>query len=171
MTATKYDLLSELFDYPGDSYVPQCRQAGLLEFAEEMGAFSPSRIQELFIATFDWDPATTLDIGWHLFGEDYARGEFLVRMRGELRRYGIPESTELPDHLTHVLTLLGRMDAQTAETFAREYVAPSVAKLLAALEQRKSPFVSLVRAVHEALPVKAAIPARKIELPVLVGEE
>ena len=166
-----YDLLARLFEYPDESYVEHCREAGLDEFASEMEKLSTSGIQEQFIATFDWNPATALDLGWHLYGEQYARGEFLVRVREELRRYGIPESAELPDHLTHILPLLARMDSGEAERFAGEFVAPAVAKLVAALDQKQTPFALLMRAVLEALPVQAKIPAPKVELPILQGVE
>ena len=163
----QYDLLARLFEYPDESYVAHCREAGLHAFATELERLSPSQIQEEFIATFDWNPATALDLGWHLYGEQYARGEFLVRVREELRRYGIRESAELPDHLTHILPLLGCMDQTEAAQFAREYVAPPVAKLVAALDQKQTPFALLMRAVREALPVQVEIPPAKVELPVL----
>ena len=170
MTA-KYDTLARLFEYPDESYVQRCRDAGLDEFSDEMAKLTVSGIQELFISTFDWNPATSLDLGWHLYGDQYERGEFLVCMRAELRRYGVAESAELPDHLTHTLRLLGRMDASAAEQFARKFTAPAVAKLLAALEQTKTPFAAPVRAVREALPAKTEIPVLKFELPVLAGED
>jgi nitrate reductase molybdenum cofactor assembly chaperone len=166
-----FDSLARLFDYPGESYVALCRAAGVDELADELEKLSTSGIQELFISTFDWNPATALELGWHLYGEQYARGEFMVRMREELRRYEVPESIELPDHLTHVLPVVARMDPESAEKFVSEYVAPPVAKLLAALEQKKTPFVILMRAVRDALPVKAEIPALKVELPVLAGRD
>ena len=166
---SQYERLARLFEYPDACYVERCREAGLDEFAAEMEKLSPSEIQEQFISTFDWNPATALDLGWHLYGEQYARGEFLVRVREELRRYGIPESTELPDHLTHVLPLLGRMNAGDAAKFAREFVAPAVAKLVSALDQKKTPFALLMHAVRDALPVQVEIPPPKAELPVLQG--
>ena len=166
-----YDLLARLFEYPDESYAAHCRAAGLEEFASEMGKLSTSQVQEQFIATFDWNPATSLDLGWHLYGEQYARGEFLVRVREELRRHGIPESSELPDHLTHVLPLLARMDSSEAERFAREFVAPAVAKLVSALDVKQTPFALLMRAVRDALPVRIEIPPPKVELPVLQGVE
>ena len=167
--AAQYHLLARLFEYPDESYLERCREAGLAEFTGEMEKLSTAQIQEQFIATFDWNPATALDLGWHLYGEQYARGEFLVRVRDELRRYGIPESTELPDHLTHVLLLLARMDQAGATEFAREFVAPAVAKLVSALDQKRTPFSLLMRAVRDALPVQAEIPPAKVELPVLQG--
>ncbi len=42
--------------------------------------------EELYTRTFDLNPVCALEIGWHLFGEDYERGAFLVRMRDQLRR-------------------------------------------------------------------------------------
>ena len=165
----RYDLLGRLFEYPDESYLERSREAGLQAFAAEMEKLSPSQIQEEFIATFDWNPATSLDLGWHLYGEQYARGEFLVRVREELRRYGVPESVELPDHLTHILPLLGRMEPASATEFTREFIAPVVAKLVAALDQKQTPFALLMRAVREALPIQAEVPPAKVELHVLQG--
>jgi nitrate reductase delta subunit len=136
----------------------------LADFAESI---STAKLQEQFVDTFDWNPATALEIGWHLFGEDYARGEFMARMRAELRRYGLPESSELPDHLTHVLPLLGHMEKDRAEEFSRDFVSPAVAKLVSALDQRNSPFAIAMRAMWEALPARGSIPKPKVELPVL----
>jgi len=167
----KYDALARLFEYPDESYVQRCRDAGLNDFADELLKLTVSGIEELYISTFDWNPATSLDLGWHLYGDQYERGEFLVRMRGELRRYAVAESTELPDHLTHTLRLLGRMNATDAEKFAREFTAPAVAILLAALEQKNTPFTAAIRAVRDALPAQAEVPATRVELPVLTGEE
>ena len=171
MTRNCCDVLGRLFEYPDESYVERCREAGLVEFAAALERLSTSQIQEQFIATFDWNPATALDLGWHLYGEQYARGEFLVKMRNLLRRFGIPESTELPDHLTHVLPLVARMDEAEAEGFVREFVAPAVAKLVSALDHKQTPFALLMRAVREALPVQAEVPQAKVELPVLQGAD
>ncbi len=165
----RYESLVRLFEYPDESYIAHCLDAALDEFAAAMATLSTGEIQEQFTATFDWNPATALEIGWHLYGEQYARGEFLVRVREELRRHGIAESAELPDHLTHVLALLARMEDTKAEEFAREYVAPAVAKLVSVLEQKQTPFAILMRAVREALPVQVDVPQAKVELPVLAG--
>jgi nitrate reductase assembly molybdenum cofactor insertion protein NarJ len=70
-----------------------------------------------------------MEIGWHLFGENYERGEFLVRMREQLRRYGIEESSELPDHLTHLLVLIGRMEHEEAAELAGQFLLPALSKI------------------------------------------
>lgn len=167
---SRFSLLARLFVYPDESYAARCRAAGLSALADFADGISTATLQEQFTDTFDWNPATALEIGWHLFGEDYARGEFLTRMRAELRGCGLRESGELPDHLTHVLALLGRLGSDRAEEFSRDFVSPAVSKLMSALDERKSPFAIAMRAVWEALPARGPIPKTKIELPVLQGE-
>lgn len=163
----QFDRLARLFVYPDDSYAAHCRAAGLNDLASFAAGLSIGDLQERFISTFDWNPATALEIGWHLYGEDYARGSFMARVRADLRRHRIAESTELPDHLTHILALLGRMNPCERQEFSRDYVSPAVAKLLATLDEKKNPFASAMRAVYDALPQRAPAPPPKVELPVL----
>ena len=59
-------------------------------------------------------PSTSIPIArWKwvgiCFGEEYARGMFLVRMREEMRKYNLAESVELPDHISHVLAVVAAM--------------------------------------------------------------
>lgn len=89
--------------------------------------------QELYVQTFEFNPACTLEIGWHLFGENYERGEFLVRMRQQLRRHGIAESTELPDHLTHLLPLIACLAHDEAAQFVGEFILPALTKIRSAI--------------------------------------
>ena len=167
---SRLERLARLFEYPGDNYVGYCREAGLDDFATQAAALGISGLQELYVGTFDWNPSASLDLGWHLYGEQYQRGEFLVEMRDHLCRYGVPETAELPDHITHVLAVVARMDGDAADRFSRDYAAPAVAKLLAALEHSQSPFAAPVRAVRHALPVEVPLPAVKTELPILREE-
>jgi nitrate reductase assembly molybdenum cofactor insertion protein NarJ len=101
--------------------------ADLLRYPED-----PLR-QELYVQTFEFNPAGTLEIGWHLFGENYERGEFLVRMREQLRRHRIAESTELPDHLTHLLPLIACMEHGEAAQFVGEFILPALTKIRSAI--------------------------------------
>lgn len=85
-------------------------------------------VEEAFTQTFDVI-LPVLDIGWHLFGEEYARGMFLVRMREELRKHGLVETTELPDHITHVLAIIGEMSDEDAGKFVRACILPAMLKM------------------------------------------
>ena len=108
-------------------------------------------LEELFTRTFDINPACTLECGWHLYGEDYARGTFLVRMRGMLRELGVEESAELPDHVTHVLPVLGRLPTETADAFAADRVLPALDKMLEGFKEAENPFHAALVGVTAAL--------------------
>lgn len=108
-------------------------------------------VEEAFTQTFDVNPACALDIGWHLFGEEYARGMFLVRMREELRKHGLVETTELPDHITHVLAIIGEMSDDDAGKFVRACILPAMLKMRDALADTGSPYSSVVSSLTTTL--------------------
>ncbi len=135
------------------------------EMAEQLRYPDDPAGQELYVQTFEFNPACTLEIGWHLFGENYERGEFLVRMREQLRRYGIAESTELPDHLTYLLDLITRMDREEAAELAGQYILPAVAKIREALKE--NPFAELIVAIEDRLQADFPdAPRRPVHLPI-----
>ena len=136
------EAIAALLTYPRSDYPEAAKHAAacagsaapaLVAFATEILCKSSSGLQELYTNTFDLQPACSLDLGWHLFGEDYRRGLFLARMRRELRAYGIGESCELPDHLHHALLLLARMEPAQAEEFAAAVVMPALERMLKCL--------------------------------------
>ncbi|MBI2893607.1 MAG: molecular chaperone TorD family protein [Deltaproteobacteria bacterium] len=162
-----YERLGSLFVYPGNGYgaLVALAQERLHEvqpdvmltlepFARWVGTTRVEEIQEHFTATFDMNPSACLEVGWHLFGESYARGDFLVSMRGLMRRLGVPESAELPDHLSHVLQVLGRLPAQEAAPLAAR-VLRAIDKMIAG-QPESSPTRALVAAVRDL--VAAACP-------------
>ncbi|MBI4581611.1 MAG: hypothetical protein HY718_18075 [Planctomycetes bacterium] len=178
------DLLADLLVYPGADYparIERCRQVLVASQPEaatllrefEVGILSrgPVEREELFTRTFDCNPPCALEIGWHLFGESYDRGAFLVWMRGQLRRLAVPESTELPDHLTHVLAMLGRMDESEADSFAVQCVLPAVERILPALQDSGNPYEKLLAAIASTLRANhgTARPSR-FRLPILRPE-
>ncbi len=163
-----FSLWSPLLSYPGPDYLERLRDcmAGapsphLEEFAQSIDGLPREAIEELYTQTFDWSPATTLDIGWHLFGENYDRGDFLVKLRGALRTYGLPESHELPDHLSHVLPLLDRLPEDERGSFAAKFVQPALEKLSDGLAKIESPFLPLLLCVRSQIAglVTETIPA------------
>lgn len=137
-----YHELADLFRYPDD----------------------PAR-QELYVQTFELNPACTLEMGWHLFGENYERGEFLVKMREQLRRHGIPECTELPDHLTYLLPLIGFMDREEAARLAGEVLLPALAKIRSGIQNNayEAAIASVVEKLETDFP---DAPRRPATLPI-----
>jgi nitrate reductase delta subunit len=114
-------------------------------------SLSNDELQELYTRSFDLDPACTLEIGWHLYGEDYRRGEFLVKMRQQMRLNQIEESIELPDHLTHVLQLLDTMEPEEAREFAGECLLPAMDKMSASWKKIPAPFDGVLEALFALL--------------------
>ena len=74
-----------------------------------------------------------------------------MKLRGALRTYGLPESHELPDHLSHVLPLLDRMPDDERTGFAAQYALPAIDKLRDGLAKAESPFLPLVISVREEI--------------------
>jgi len=159
-----YDRLAEVLTYPVAGYVARlghcaevlrARDESLAAMLEPLllhaRAVSESDLEELFTRTFDINPQCCLELGWQLYGEDYNRGSFLVRMRELMRETGVEEGTELPDHLTHVLPVLGRMESGEASAFSSRFVLPAVNKKLAGFSDHENAFRSALVTVRGLL--------------------
>ena len=159
--AAIYRALAALLTYPeGDDgrrvaaclecAPPECH-AHLERFAAAIQGLQADAMQELFTRTFDLNPVCSLELGWHLFGENYERGVLLVRMRRELRQHRLSESGELPDHMTHALRLVGAMEHQRAADFVGACVLPALNKMLQAMRGKENPFEHVLLAVNSVL--------------------
>jgi nitrate reductase delta subunit len=159
-----YAKLAVLLSYPGENYnqslaectelLPAARrkvQEEFEKFHEGIAGLALEDLQELFTRTFDLNPVCTLEIGWQLYGEDYGRGEFLVKMREHLRAYEIAESGELPDHLSHALALLPKLEGAEAEEFASFYMLPAIDKMRLAWKENRNAYAGLLDATFELL--------------------
>jgi nitrate reductase delta subunit len=153
------ETLASLLRYPDAGYAQRLAAsasgdvAPLRAFAAAVGDLPLAVLQERYVDTFDLDPACAPELGWHLFGERYERGEWLAGLRDDLRRVGLDEGAELPDHLVNVLRLLGREDAPRAAELAA-FIAPALDALHAELERRASPYRHLLSAARVVLAVE-----------------
>ncbi len=158
------DSFVALLTYPDEYYLARASEARqemsavspevsehVIRFFEGVRGMSTEGLQELFTRTFDLNPACVLEVGWQLFGDEYKRGEFLVRMRQLLAEHGAPASKELPDHLPRVLDLLPRLEHDEANELTAHFVLPALAKMLAGLEGKGNPYEALLKAVQAAL--------------------
>ena len=160
-----HDALACLLSYPAEdgagmrySAAVQVVTSACPETAGDLGGFSeqiadiaPGDLEELYTRTFDNVADRSLEVGWQLFGENYARGILMVRFRGLMRKHDVPERTELPDHLTHVLPLLARVPAGVASAFAANQVMQAVEKILEGLRTIESPWASVLEATRKVL--------------------
>ncbi|MBI2220117.1 MAG: hypothetical protein HYU53_02800 [Acidobacteria bacterium] len=160
------DLFAPLFGYPDEAYAARAGRcaaetgsAPIREFADAVARLSTGELQEQFIQAFDLNPASTLEIGWHLFGEQYERGEFMVDIRRRLREAGVPETGELPDHLLHVLPLVARLAPADARAFIDRFLVPALGKIATGLP-KDGTFAPLVSGVIDVL--AAGAPAEAV---------
>ena len=170
-TPEVHDALACLLTYPGegqsgaryaaavDVVVRACPElAGSLQgFLDAISGFETGELEELYTRTFDNVADRSLEVGWQLFGENYARGALMVRFRSLMRKYEVPERTELPDHLTHVLALLGRAPAELAAAFAAIQVGQAVESMLTGCRAIDSPWVGVLEAVQGVLGMHAPV--------------
>ena len=104
-----HDALACLLTYPGAAHsgmrypaaievvskaCPETAES-LHRFAEATCDLEPGELEELYTRTFDNVAERSLEVGWQLFGENYARGALMVRFRDLMRRYEVEEHTEL----------------------------------------------------------------------------
>ena len=154
---TPLEHLASLFTYPDEGYARRLAASAdaaglesLRVFADAVAHVPTATLQEQYVEAFDLDPDCSPDLGWHLYGERYERGEWMASLRGDLRRLGLDASAELPDHLANVLSILARDDEARRELLATT-IAPAIDRLRHALERRESPFRHAVTAVQEAV--------------------
>jgi len=151
-SAQLHDALADLLDYPREGHAERCRAlvdrvvGEMPAAADELGpvvrlaeAGDLGACEEIFVRTFDVNTERALEVGWQVFGEQYARGAFLVRMREWMREHDVAETTELPDHLSQVLRLLGRLPEEQARLLIGAVVDPSLARVRKDLDD-ESPY-------------------------------
>ncbi|HKZ78811.1 MAG TPA: nitrate reductase molybdenum cofactor assembly chaperone [Pyrinomonadaceae bacterium] len=188
-----YEGLARLLDYPGadwNALVTSCAEllAGeKSEVAKSFGSFSDrvqthslSDLQELYTRTFDLNPVCAMEIGYHLFGENYKRGVFLANLRATEAPYGLGQEHQLPDYLPVLLRLLTKLDGKDEDLRAsliRECMGPAIEKMIDALKDSENPYRYVLQAVKQTLGSEAGIyhgdgraNGVRASLPILVNE-
>jgi nitrate reductase delta subunit len=120
-------------------------QEHLEAFALVAGSVELRELQELFTRSFDLNPDCTMDVGWHLFGETYQRGQFMAMMRHHLQEHGIDEAKNLPDHLPNLLDLGMKLQREDAMDLVDDCLLPALEKLIPAVKE--SPYLHVLQAL------------------------
>jgi nitrate reductase delta subunit len=175
--------LGGLFRYPDDAYAQRLAHcharvvaAGLskqadAEFEQLEQALAGKEtweIEELYTLAYDLNPVCALEIGWHLYGEQYERGNFLVRTRDLLAHLEIFEVIELPDHLSLMLAALGRLEGEQQQAFAARFVVPALRRMADGSRSSDNPMLKLIVVARELAeraaggrPIEEAPPLRQ----------
>ena len=163
-----YEQLADLLEYPDanwDSRIHVCANDGsLTEFRSGVAAHSLSEIQELYTRTFDLNPVCALEIGYHLFGENYKRGEFLANLRETEASFQLGQNCQLPDYLPVLLRLLTKLqDEELRTSLIGECLIPAIDKMLRPLKESDNPYRFLLKTVRTKL--QAEVPLVSAEAP------
>ncbi|MBI2027086.1 MAG: hypothetical protein HYS98_04700 [Deltaproteobacteria bacterium] len=176
MNLSHYTLLADLFEYPMPGYMEKVEEVQrylekndpeafqtLSLFSHHVFQMSLKDIQELYSRSFDVQAATTLDVGYVLFGDDYKRGELLVNLNREHREVHNECGRELPDHLPNVLRLIAKLkDKNLVDELIREIMGPALLKMISdfdpkRLENREKLYIKYYKTVIEIERDKAII--------------
>jgi nitrate reductase molybdenum cofactor assembly chaperone len=163
-TLTNPLLVADVLHYPDDTFRARliCTLESLegaplqyaVSFSEEVANVFPSGLEELYTQTFDLNPVATLEVGWHLWGEQYERGRFLADLRELQASLGIHAETELPDHLTVLLETIAKATPQKAAELSAQ-ILPALEKILKPLDEHGNPYRHLIRAAMATLHASA----------------
>jgi nitrate reductase delta subunit len=153
------DSLSGVLEYPTEDWfsrLEECKALSLLTeragseyfsgFCLEIHKFSLSELQEHYTRTFDLSPVCALEVGYHLFGEDYKRGEFLARLRETENPYELGQEQQLPDYLPVVLRLLGQMkDSEERAAMIGYCLIPALKIMNETFEKKQNIYGNVIR--------------------------
>ncbi len=150
---------ADILFYPDSKYketVKEC-YSSLIDYEETYNEFSffneyiaeasISDIEDKFTYSFDLNPDCCLEVGWHLYGEEYARGEFMVKTRQRMQDFGLEETIELPDHLHHVLHLIPHLSPGEKEQMISENLKLALTKINEGLKD-DNPYKHVIKALE-----------------------
>ncbi|MDO9160547.1 MAG: nitrate reductase molybdenum cofactor assembly chaperone [Burkholderiaceae bacterium] len=165
-------MLAHLLRYPDSTFrahIPEMQAALKAE-----AALAPQRLAELqallqhlalsptldvegeYVELFDRGRRTALHLFEHVHGDSRERGPAMIDLIQTYEKGGLylgPE--ELPDHLSVLLEFASTQPAQEARQFLGE-VAHIVRNIFSALQERSSPYASVLAAVLEMAGERAA---------------
>lgn len=154
---------ADVLEYPGDDWTEHIDslsetlrgETALFghfdQFCLKTRPMSLIELQELYAQSFDLNPSCALEIGYHLFGEDYKRGAFLANLRETENPFDLGQERQLPDYLPVLLRLLVHLDDDDLRgSLAGHCLIPGLKKIIAAFKEQ-NPFLELIKAVQTAL--------------------
>ncbi|MFZ6686905.1 nitrate reductase molybdenum cofactor assembly chaperone [Undibacterium sp. SXout11W] len=149
-----YRVISALLSYPQPDLItalPEIAQTlasdpdslnvlqPLLDYLKKNDLIS---IQENYVATFDRTASVALHLFEHIHGESRDRGQAMVDLIVEYRRYGFePEASELPDYVPLFLEFLSLVEDEQAEKLLGEAIHV-LAAIGVRLQRKESPYAN-----------------------------
>jgi nitrate reductase delta subunit len=160
------ELFAGLLEYPRPELGHMARECeanaagsqaarGLAEFRLFVESTPPARLEELYTAAFDLGADRCPYVGYHLFGDGYARSAFLRELRARFRERGLDTGSELPDHLCCLLRFASACGpGEEREEIVREAILPALERMTgqpAAGTSEPDAYTGLLKALAAAL--------------------
>jgi nitrate reductase delta subunit len=176
MRTNNYQIVADLLEYP-TSVWPERLESGGSAFSDQAPSIAQAfarfrdeatlplaELQELYTRTFDLNPVCALEIGYHLFGENYKRGIFLANLRATEAPFALGQEEELPDYLPVLLRLLPCLeDDELSSALVHECLVPALKKMLAPLQERANLYRHLLELLIDLFGTKEDAPRAQIQ--------
>jgi len=153
-----FHLFAQVLEYPGSSLLASAGECARRlekscpEAAEYMRAFAAfaegtglDRMEEIYTRTFDITPTANLYVGYHLFGESFKRGAFLVKLQEAYEAHGFAFGPELADHLSVILRFVSVVDDPLfVDPLVEEGVLPLLEKVEEAFKESSGGYALVI---------------------------
>lgn len=125
--------------------------AVIATFAGKISPLGLTEWQALYVQSFDLDPASSLHLTWHVYGDSPRQGRALAAVNEIYRDAGFsPVPGELPDYLPMMLEFMAVAPAWATHCLGKKF-GPTVAQLAAHLDSQNNPYAPLLEHVLEVL--------------------
>lgn len=125
--------------------------AVLATFAHQITPLKLVEWQALYVQSFDLDPASSLHLTWHVYGDSPRQGRALAAINEVYREAGFkPVPGELPDYLPMMLEFMAVAPAWATHCLGEKF-GPIMARLAAHLGSQDNPYAPLLEHVLEVL--------------------
>lgn len=165
-----FALLAEAFRYPHPGLRETLEResaalpagpvrAAMMRFLQALEPLSLAAWEELYTRTFDLNPLTAPYLGFHRWGESYARGDFMAKLNARYRALDVPTEGELPDHVIPVFRYLALAEEPLPELL--EVLPIGLRAMHKALQKADgdNPYLALLEAARHAVEALARQPA------------
>jgi len=154
-------LISLMLQYPDENLLQRldglaaiaCRarpsyiRSAALGFLKELGGLTSIQAQERYTALFDMEPAMSLNVTFHTYGNNEKRAVVLARLQHQYDQAGWERITgELPDYLPMMLEFLAICNDAEQTAFVWQCLH-GLGPLIEALEARAPTYACLLRPI------------------------
>ncbi|MBD5608047.1 MAG: nitrate reductase molybdenum cofactor assembly chaperone [Desulfovibrio sp.] len=150
---------ADLLEYPDDDFFEianrirsalereerDARTGKVIEFIDQLRGMEPRRAREDYVAIFDHDPAASMHMAWHRYGNDRGQGKAMAALNGLYRAAGFEPTVSgaMPDYLPRMLEFMAIAEDWAIEALLDGFGA-ELHGLVGRLKELNSPYATLL---------------------------